>query len=707
MSALTARRARFMRLRIALLAAMIAGGAGWVVRRAYQLQVQQAPELRAMAEEQYLKDIHLAPKRGSIYDRNGAELAVSVEVDSAYANPRRMREAGVQVRQVATTLAGLLGVDSQLIEKRLSADRHFVWLKRRLSPNESKAVRGLNIPGVLLTNEARRYYPNRELAAHVLGFADIDGQGIDGLELTLDTRLRGSAERVPAIRDRRGKVVFSEQLLDDRAAQGDDVVLTIDKTIQHVAERELELAVRTFEAKAGSVVALDPQTGEILALANFPSFNPNEPSLTSLAHRRNRAITDRFEPGSTLKPFTMAGALEAGVTVPGQRIDCENGSMRVAQYTIHDTHNWEMLTPAEILKHSSNIGIAKIGISLGRARLYRTLVDFGFGASTDIGLPGEAAGILRNYKRWYDMDAATIAFGQGMSVTALQLAVSTGALANRGRRLHPFLIKRVQNAKGEILEETIPRLELQVVPPHVAGLVTDMMTAATGEEGTGSEAAIDGYLVAGKTGTAQKADYTHGGYADGKWVSSFVGFVPARKPRLLIAVAIDEPIIAHHGGTVAAPVFRRVAAASLRHLGVMPNVRQQEPVAQEPRRKSHDKAALVSAPVAPAALPAEALAEDERRVPDLTGLHARAALTRAHAGGLSLSLEGSGVVVAQIPAPATVVKVGTDVAVTLAVPNHHTRRIDKPSPDSTTPTASSLSQAPAAVASATVGGRDG
>jgi cell division protein FtsI (penicillin-binding protein 3) len=671
MKNLPTRRMRFMRFRIALLALLLLSGAGAVVRRAWDLQVKQGAKLREMAEEQYLKDIHLAPERGTIYDRNGAELAVSVDVDSVYLNPKQFQQSGQDATQAAQKLAALLGLDANALAERFAADRHFVWLKRRVSPNEAKAVRLLDVPGVALTAEARRYYPNRELGAHVLGFANVDGQGIDGLELTLEQNLRGSSELVPAIRDRRGMVVFSETLLDDRAAQGDDVVLTLDKTIQHIAERELELAVRTFEAKGGSVVALDPRTGEILAMANFPTFNPNDPAATPPNYRRNRAITDRFEPGSTIKPFTLAGAFAAGTVRTDQRIDCEQGALKVAQYTIHDTHHWDELTPGEILQYSSNIGAAKIGMDLGRARLYKTLRDFGFGAPTAVGLPGETSGILRHYKRWYDMDAATIAFGQGLSVTSLQLAVATATLANHGRIMHPTLIRRIENARGEIVKESAPGAGQQVVPPQTAALITDMMTAVTGEGGTGTEAAIDGLLVAGKTGTAQKADYVHGGYADGKWISSFVGFAPAHSPRLVISVAIDEPVIAHHGGTVAAPTFRRIMEASLRHLGVVPNAVAQ-PARPAPKRKAAEVAAVAanaaSEPPAPPAEPPRALAADERRVPDLLGGSARAALVSAHALGLELKLSGSGLVIAQHPGAGEIAKVSDAIEVTLAPP---------------------------------------
>jgi cell division protein FtsI (penicillin-binding protein 3) len=663
---LARRRASFLRMRIALLAVLLLSGAGAVVHRAYVLQVRDAPKLRAMAEEQYLKDIRLSPKRGTIYDRNGAELAVSVDIDSVHANPRMLREQGADTAHIAQQLAALLGVDAAQIAERLAADRHFVWIKRRVSPKEAKAVAALEIPGIGLTAESRRFYPNRELAAHVLGFANVDGNGIEGLELQLDVQLRGSSELVPAIRDRRGRVVFSEQLLDDRAAQGDDVVLTLDKTVQHIAERELELAVRTFEAKGGSIVALDPATGEIAAIANFPSFNPNQPSAAHASHRRNRAITDRFEPGSTIKPFTIAGALSAGAVRANQRIDCEQGAMRVAQYTIHDTHKWDALTPSEILTYSSNIGTAKIGVSLGRARLYRTLRDFGFGATTGVGLPGETVGILRHHKRWYDMDAATIAFGQGMSTTALQMAVATGAIANRGRLMRPTVIRRIEDARGDVVEESLPYVQRQVVPPRVASRVADMLISATGAEGTGAEASIDGYLVAGKTGTAQKADYVHGGYADGKWVSSFVGFAPARKPRLVIAVVIDEPMIAHHGGTVAAPAFRRVMEASLRHLGVIATVQPEERAAGKPRRPAAAPARS-SEPAADAA-DERRLAPGEQRVPDLLGRNARAALVAAQAAGFPLALRGSGQVVTQRPSPGEIAFAGTLLEVALEPP---------------------------------------
>jgi cell division protein FtsI (penicillin-binding protein 3) len=668
-------RVRFMRARIALLAVVLFAGAFAIVKRAWDLQVRQAPELREMAEQQYHKGIQLSPKRGTIYDRNGAELAVSVEVDSLYVDPKLFREAGQKPLQVAARLSALLGIPRKAIADKLAAERNFAWIKRRLSPSESKAVRALNIPGIVLRSEARRYYPNRELASHVLGFADVDGRGLEGLELQLDERLRGSSALVPAVRDRRGKVVFSD-LSDDTASQGDDVTLSLDKTIQHFAERELELTVRTFEAKSGSAVALDPRTGEILAMANYPTFNPNQPGSAPVANRRNRSITDRFEPGSTIKAFTVAGALTKNPTLIDASYDCEQGLMRRPGFTIRDTHPWGELTPTEILVHSSNIGAAKIGMEMGGPALYRTLRDFGFGAPTGVGLPGEVGGALRDPKLWYEADLTNIAFGQGLSVSALQLASSMGALANQGRLLRPTLVKRIETARGEAIPQPLAAGR-QVVPPQVAKALTHMLTAVIGQGGTGTEAAIDGVPVAGKTGTAQKPDHVRGGYAEAQWLASFVGFAPADDPRLVLAVVIDDPVIDYYGGVVAAPAFRRIMQASLRHMDVLPSAPL---LAVEPRIVATPETAraptrsAAAGDVATAALAAAAnrggaeAATGRFKVPDLLGQTTRAALIAAREAGLDVDLRGSGVVVAQRPTAGELAQVGMTIEATLAPP---------------------------------------
>ncbi len=671
-----ASRLRWRRARIVLLGAVLLAGAALVGKRAHELQVKEGSTLKQMAEAQYLRNLRLSPKRGTIYDRHGAELAVSVELDSVWADPLEFQKAGMPPAAAAAQLSRVLRIDAQKIARRLASKRRFAWIKRRITPTKAARVRQLKVPGIHMEREARRFYPNRALLAHVLGFSDIDGKGIEGLELALDERLRGSERVAPAIRDRRGQIVFSEQLLDDRSQRGDDLILTIDKTIQHIAERELQLAAKTFEARAGHVVVMDPRTGELLAVANYPSYDPNRPGKFPASHRRNRAVTDRFEPGSTVKPFTVAAALGAGTIRPTQVIDCEDGALEVAEYTIHDSKRFETLTPAQILAFSSNIGTAKIGATLSRKGLFRAFRRFGFGVPTGLPVPGETGGILRHYKKWYDMDAATISFGQGVSVTSVQMATAMSVIANRGRLMRPILVRRVQHSSGEIADETLPLVRRQVVPERTARLVADMLTAVTGPGGTGSEASIPGFLVAGKTGTAQKADYVTGGYASDRWLASFVGFVPARSPRVVISVVLDEPLIAHTGGTVAAPVFRRVGRETLRHLGVpgedesagtMQLARSTKRAGSTERSK---RAGVVGKRVTPPGrLPKNAARGEAAQkvvVPDFAGASARVAIHEAIEQGLWPRLAGSGIVVNQHPAPEAVVRRGTSIRLSLS-----------------------------------------
>ena len=651
------RRQRWFRARIALLGACVMCVALLVIVRAFHVQIATGDRLREMAEDQHLRHLRVSPRRGAIYDRHGAELAVSADVDSVYANPRRLKAMEQDPQTVARRIAKVLDVDYQRLAKRLAADRYFVWIERQVTPNEATRIRELDIPGIELMTEARRYYPNRHLAAHLLGFADIDGRGIEGIELAYEDRLRGSDRRVEAIRDRRGHVVFADGMEDDRTIQGQSVVLTIDKAIQHIAERELALGVRTFEARGGSVVVMDPSSGEILALANYPPFNPNEPSKHPIAHRRNRAVVDRFEPGSTVKPFTMAAALASGAVKPNQSINCENGVTRLGGRLLHDAHPYEWLTPTQILAYSSNIGIAKIALDLGKKDLYRGFRRFGFGEPTGLGVPGETAGILRHYRRWYEIDTAAVSFGQGMSVTNVQLATAMSAIANGGRLMQPMLVRRMSDGHGAIIEENKPRVRRQVVPRRVAKLVGQMLTAVTEPGGTAMEAAVDGYLVAGKTGTAQKADYVHGGYAKDKWLASFIGFAPADRPSVVISVVIDEPVIAHYGGTVAGPVFRRIAEVTLRHMGITPEGRQAVLA-----KKKEQQIAVVETETAPEEEPVE---KGESAVPDVRSLPLRQAVIALHAESLVAQVQGSGLVVSQEPAPGKAVSHGSVVRLQL------------------------------------------
>ncbi len=679
-------RRRWGVARIGILACLLLGYAGAVTYRAYVLQIERAPALREMAEEQYLREVQLAPKRGTIYDRHGSELAVSVDVDSVWANPRHIQALEEDPLAIAARLSALTGVNRETLERRLSSDRAFVWVKRRVSPTLARRIREAELPGVYLDREARRFYPNGQLASHVLGFANIDGVGIEGVELGFEDDLRGDRRRVPVIRDNRGRVVFSETFLDDTGHEGGDLILTLDKTIQAITERELALAANTFEARAGSVVVMDPESGEVLALANWPTFDPNLPGEAPPSHRRNRAVTDRFEPGSTVKPFTIAAALASGVIESDEQIDCEGGEMEVLQYTIRDTSPHDELMLAQVLALSSNIGTAKIGMRMGRRDLFRAFRAFGFGESTEVGMPGEVAGSLRPHRQWSEMDTATIAFGQGMSLTSVQLATAMSVIANGGRLVHPRIVQRVGAPGLGNAREFLPQTRRRVIPTRIARLVGDMMTSVTGPGGTGPEAAIDGYLVAGKTGTAQKADNVRGGYSDDRYVASFVGFVPAQNPRLVISVVLDEPIVAHYGGVVAGPAFRRIGEASLRHLGV-PAGGGGQALAQHRREEARRARQWARAERRGASRPgvdapsAEGAAQPEEEghsvavrptaagevvVPNVVGMTARAALVQLHESGLRAHLRGTGPVQAQTPAGGDIAAEGSTVQVTLS-----------------------------------------
>jgi cell division protein FtsI (penicillin-binding protein 3) len=658
-----ARKALLARIRMILIVFVFLGGLGKVVGKAWDLQIVQADELREMAERQYVRRIHLPAKRGAIYDRSMNELAVSVGAPSVFVNGRAFAQAGRDPAAEAGRIASVLEMEAPDVQRALTTDRQFLWLRRWIPPEQAEQIRQLAIPGVEITQEARRYYPNRELASHILGFAGIDSQGLEGLERQYDELLRGQQEGIQGLRDARGRLVFSEDLMTDQTPEGNSLVLTIDRTIQHVAEVELAAAIRTFEARAGMVVVVDPRTGEILAIANEPDFNPNNFSAFRPEEWRNRAIHDMFEPGSTFKIFTIAAALNAGVIRPDETVFCENGRMEIADYTIHDSHRDGWLSVAQVLQRSSNIGAARIALELGRPQFYRYIRRFGFGERTELGLPGETPGRLSHWHSWYDVDVATIAFGQGVGVSTLQLAMATAAIADGGRLHRPLLVRRILGPDGSVVQEFTPEVRRRVVSRETARLVADMMTGVTEDGGTGIDAALDGYLVAGKTGTAQVADPVHGGYAEDAWIASFVGFVPADRPRLAMAVVLVEPVINHYGGQTAGPVFRRIADQALRYLGVPPNrptadapaAAAVEPTAEPSEgdveaAEAAEAAAVDEAAAEEAAVEAEAAAHPEwPEMPDFSGMSMRRALQTSAAAGLAIIVEGTGRAVDQAP----------------------------------------------------------
>jgi cell division protein FtsI (penicillin-binding protein 3) len=560
---------RWTRVRIVICGVVLASLFIAVGKRAYTLQVRDADRLRGMAEEQYLREIELPPRRGRILDRNGAELASTADVDSIYCNPRQLPDP----RDAARRLARVLGLERADLEKKLGQRRFFAWVKRKVTPDEVTAVKALGLPGIAFTREPRRFYPNRTLGATVMGHAGSEGNGLEGIELALDKALRGTSSSVQGMRDALGRDIALEGTGDGAvdgpaSTAGSDVVLTIDRYLTFITERALAAGATAHHAKGAVAIVMDPRTGELLAMASAPTYNPNDPQSAADAGARNRAITDAFEPGSTMKTFTIAAALDAGVVKPDDRFDCMMGRMMVGKYTIHDTHPHGSLTVSEVFKFSSNIGATKIARKLGRDGLAEALVRFGFGKQTGVGLPGERAGIVRPVAKWGDIGFANVSFGQGLTVTPLQMAAGVSAIAGGGIYRQPRIVARVVQADGTV-EALPPAQERRVMAPSAARTMLSIMRGVTEPGGTAKQAAIEGYTVGGKTGTAQKV--ANGHYDPSKWVSSFVGVVPADDPRLVIMVIVDEPQGGHLGGAVAAPIFKEIAEPALRYLHVPPN----------------------------------------------------------------------------------------------------------------------------------------
>src|SRR5437870_6834891 len=553
-----------LRTRVLVLAGVLALAFTGVLGRLGWLQIVRHADLAALAERQYSRTMLLPAQRGPIVDRQGAALATSSPAESLFAQPRVM---GDPVR-VAARLAPLLGVPESEIHAQLTGGRPFVWIRRKLPPATAAAVKALREPGLGLLPEPLRLYPNRELAAHVVGFEGVDG-GLEGIERSLNETLAGIPGKAVVGRDALGREVVTEAVLQP-PAPGHGVMLTLDRTIQYLAERELDAAWRRTQAKAAMAVVMDPRTGDVLAIAIRPTFNPN--AFLDVPGKdvwRNRAVTDPFEPGSTFKVILAAAALEEGVVRPDDRIWAENGQITIARTTIHDWKKYGWLTFGEVLQNSSNVGSIKVGLTLGRDRYYRYMTAFGFGAPTGVGLPGESRGVLRDPQRWSVLSLPTMSIGQEVSVTALQMVAAFGAIANDGVLMQPRLVRALFDADGRETRRFEPTPIRQVVSPETARTLTRLMTQVEAA-GTGHNAAIAGYEVAGKTGTAQKLDPVSRRYSRNPGVLSFVGFAPAEAPRLVMLVMLDEPKTEKWGSEAAAPIFSAIGAEVLRYLDVPP-----------------------------------------------------------------------------------------------------------------------------------------
>ncbi len=647
---------KWVRIRIRLVGVCFLIAFSFIVVRAFQLQVLGQEEWRKRADRQHQKSVPLTPKRGTIYDRGGEEMALSIEVDSVYLEPARIDDP----EKVVAVLAKNLSLSQKGLREKVRSKKSFLWVKRQISQADAETIRAAGLAGVGFTKEHRRFYPNSELGAQVLGFTGIDPKGLEGLELKYDGEVQGDGGYLVVERDALGRGLGSGNLVVQGDKRGADLHLTLDKQVQYIAEKELAEGVTKAGAKGGSAVVMDPRTGRILAMANYPFYNPNAIGKYRPSHWRNRAVCDTYEPGSTLKVFLMAAALNEKLVTPNQIIDCEKGSYRVGGRTIHDHHPYGRITAAEVIKVSSNIGSAKIGKALERERLYRYLTDFGFGRPTGIDLPGEASGLVRPPNAWFEVDLAAIAFGQGMTTTPLQLARATAAIANDGKLIDMPIVERIVNGGGEVIEERAPEVVRQVVSPEVARQVREMMAQVVAEGGTGTLAAVPGFKVAGKTGTAQKVDPVTGGYSVDKRVASFIGMVPAEAPRLVVVVAIDEPEKQVYGGLVAAPVFSRITIQTLRQLKISPTERP--PVVPLPLPPAEE--ALAQPVQAMLPLPVDG----QRIMPDFAGMSYRQVLRSMTEKGLNIRLRGSGRVVEQSPPAGGVIDYSNEVWVRMEPP---------------------------------------
>ncbi|HEX5045234.1 MAG TPA: penicillin-binding transpeptidase domain-containing protein [Candidatus Polarisedimenticolaceae bacterium] len=641
-----------LRHRVAWLVLLIGLVATGVVSRLYVLQVTRGDSLRAQARRQHQQRIQVLGRRGGIVDRDGRELAVSLETWSLFAHPARVPDKV----KAARLLAPLLELPLDRVLARLQSGEPFVWLKRRLDPAVADAIRRLDLPvgkgrALDFEMEGKRFYPRGSLAAHVIGFADIDQKGIEGTERTLDDLLQCGRATYLATLDAKGGMVLQRVGPEERRPE--DVVLTLDLVLQHVVERELDRAMKDTGAKAASAILLDPRSGQVLALANRPTADLNDYGTAPSGARKNRAVTDLYEPGSTFKIVGAAAALDQGKVSPDQLFDCENGELTLpGGHTVHDHERFRLLTLRGVLEHSSNVGMIKVVRPLPKDVLHDYVKRFGFGGKTGIELPGETAGLLSAPSRWSATTQPSLAMGYEIGVTALQMAAATAALANGGTWYPPRVVLGTRSEDGTFHPAPAPQSR-RVVAERTARTMASLMEGVI-EEGTGKQAWVAGYRIAGKTGTARKSG-TWRGYSTDK-VPSFVGFGPSRNPRLAGLVVLDSPVGArYYGGQVAAPVFARILGEALAHLRIPPD---EDPLVDE---KPRDERGVLRAArrdrvreSAPEAEPVfTRMWTAPGQMPDVRGLPLRAAISVLGDRGCRTSVRGSGFVTGQTPAPAT------------------------------------------------------
>jgi cell division protein FtsI (penicillin-binding protein 3) len=553
---------RRARLRLLIVAALAALWMTAVLGRLAYLQLFSYGEYLARAQRQQQRVVEVTPRRGAIFDRNLHPLAMSIEVDSAFAVPVEI----VDQPLAAKLLSSVLGVSRESMETKLASSRSFTWIARKLPPDKAQAIAALNLKGIYFQKENQRFYPKRDLAAHVLGYVDIDEKGLGGIEYELDDKIRSKPGRMLVLADARRRWFERTDKTQDTSAS---VVLTLDEKIQYIAEKELAAAIAKTRAIAGTVIVENPANGELLAVANWPRFNPNAAANSSPEARMNRAIAALYEPGSTFKLITLAAAFEERLTRPQEIFDCQNGAVYVAGHRIRDHKPFGLLNVAEILAQSSDVGAIKIALRLGAPRLYEHIRAFGFGTPTGVDLPGESKGLVRRLENWTPVSVGSISMGQEIGVTPIQLVTAVSAIANGGLLMRPRVVKELR--RGEIAlpmeGEMAPAEPKRVLKPETAATLRRLMEGVI-LDGTGKLARLDGWTAAGKTGSAQKIDPATGRYSPTQLIASFTGFAPLNNPAITILISLDSPVGLREGGQVAAPVFKRVAEQVLAYLDV-------------------------------------------------------------------------------------------------------------------------------------------
>lgn len=629
-----------LRKRIATLSLLFTTAFLLLGLRLFWIQFVCGAELSAKAEQNRMRDIPVEAKRGVIYDRNGRELAISVSADSVCAYPAEVKASG-KAQETARQLAGILGMNQDDVYNKITRNTAFVWIKRQIDPAKAGSIRNLNLKGIDLTEESRREYPKGDLAAHVLGIAGIDNNGLEGVDFYYNDLVGGTKGKIIVEKDGKNQEIPEAIHKYIAPVEGANLVLTIDETIQFITERELDKVFQERKAKRAVAIVMDPATGEILAMATRPTFDPNKFADYPAVNRRNFAINDAYEPGSTMKIITAAMAMQEGVVNDSSRFYCP-GSIKVGKETITcangKAHGSQ--TFAQIVENSCNVGFVQVGLELGLERYYKYIDAFGFGQLTGVDLPGEAKGILVPRKTAKQIDLATMAFGQANAVTPIQLITAVSAVANQGKLMKPHLLKKAVDANGKTIKTCEPEMVRQVISPEMAQKLCKILEGEV-EEGTGTNAQIEGYTTGGKTGTAQKIK-PGGGYMSNEYYASFIGFAPVDNPRLVCLVVVDAPQgYPYFGGWVAAPAFRSIMADSLRYLKVPLN-----------KSTSDDKS----------------LEQEEKvAVPDVINLPLDEAVQLIHSRGLNTKLGGSGEVVwQQTPRPGTRLARGSQVIIQLS-----------------------------------------